>query len=120
MKLFSTKLHGVLDYATVANLPALFRLLGASADTVRLADRSALFVLAYSLLTRYERGAIKVLPMPVHLAFDALLGTVLCAAASRPGERTGVKAALLSLGLFSLFASLATETKSSLDRPSPS
>lgn len=112
MKLFSTKVHGVLDYATVANLPALFRLLHAGDDTLRLADRSAAVVLAYSLLTRYERGAFKLLPMPVHLLFDALLGAVLLTAAARQtGEPARVRRALQGLGLFSLAASVLTETQ---------
>ncbi len=112
MKLFSTRVHGVLDYATVVTLPSLFRLLGGSADTVRLADGSALGVLLYSLLTRYELGAVKVLPMRGHLAFDALLGAVLCGAALRgPGERAGVRRALAGLGLFSLVASVSTQTR---------
>ena len=112
MKLFSTKVHGVLDYATVVNLPALFRLLGGSADTVRLADRSALAILVYSLLTRYERGVVKLLPMPAHFALDALLGTVLCAASVRGSdEPAGVRRALAGLGLFSLAAPALTETE---------
>lgn len=112
MKIFSTKVHGVLDYATVATLPALFRLLGAREETTRLADAGAVSVLAYSLLTRYELGAFKVLPLPAHFVFDALFGAVLLsAAARREDDTTIVRGTLAGLGAFSLAASLLTETR---------
>jgi hypothetical protein len=114
MKIFSTRFHGALDYGTVIALPSLFRWLRAGGETRRVADGGAAFVLAYSLLTRYEWGAAKVLPMPAHLALDALLGAGLVAAAAaagRPGgETAAVRGSLLGLGLFSLFASVVTET----------
>ena len=112
MKLFSTKVHGMLDYGTVVNLPVLFRLLRGGEDTVRLADAGALAVLVYSLMTRYELGVFKVLPMQGHLALDAVLGAVFCAAARRQTEeRASVREALAGLGLFSLLASVSTETE---------
>jgi hypothetical protein len=114
VKLFSTKVHGVLDYGTVINLPILFRLLRGNGTTLRLADGGAVFVLIYSLLTRYELGAFRVLPMKGHFALDALLGAALCGhALGHPEERPAVRAALAGLGLFSLFASATTETEPS-------
>lgn len=111
-KVFSTRFHGLLDYATVAKLPVLFRALGAGEDVRRLADGGAVAALAYSLVTDYERGAWKVLPMPAHLALDALFGAVFCAAALRQtDEKPAVRGALAGFGLFSLFAAIATETK---------
>jgi hypothetical protein len=112
MKLFSTKFHGVLDYATVVALPVLFRTLGANEAVRRVADGGAVATLLYSLFTRYELGAFKTLPMPAHLALDALLGATLCGTAAREGsEGSAVRGALAGLGLFSLFASVVTETK---------
>jgi hypothetical protein len=111
MKIFSTRFHGLLDYATVVTLPVLFRALGAGDGTQRVADGGALATLVYSLCTDYERGAWKALPMPAHLALDALLGVTLCAAAlRRTDEEPVVRGALAGLGLFSLFASVTTET----------
>ena len=112
MKVFSTRFHGLLDYATVLKLAVPPRVLGAREDTQRIADGGALAVLVYSLLTDYERGAIRVLPVPLHLALDAAFGATLCAVALRhTGDKAIVRAVLAALGLFSLFASVATETQ---------
>ncbi len=111
MKLFSTKFHGFLDYGTVVNLPVLFRLLRAQKPTQQVADAGALAVVLYSLLTRYEMGLLKVLPMPAHLALDLLLGATLCGTALRQTEETtAVRGTLAGLGLFSMIAPLLTET----------
>lgn len=111
MKLFSTKVHGVIDYAVVAVLPAVFRLLGASEDTRRFADAGAVVTLASSLLTRYELGAFKVLPMRAHLVVDALFGAAFLGMAARQtNEKPAVRAALVGQGLFALAAAVLTET----------
>ena len=79
MRIVSTKSHGVLDYLTGAALLAASKALGledtpSSARALQLAGGGAT---AYSLLTDYELGVAKVLPMPVHLALDAASGALL-------------------------------------------
>ena len=79
MRVISTRTHGVLDYLTGGMLLSAPRLLGltdvpASARAFRLAGGGAAL---YSLLTDYELGAVRVLPMPVHLAMDAASGVLL-------------------------------------------
>lgn len=112
MKLFSTRTHGVLDYASVVLLCVLPRALGWDKAVTRLLTGSALATLVYSLLTRYELGAVKVLPMPAHLALDAASGLGLCLAAGVfAGEPRPVRLSLLGLGLFEITASLTTETQ---------
>ena len=79
MRIFSTKTHGVLDYLTGAALLAAPKALGledvpSSSRALKLAGGGAT---AYSLLTDYELGVAKVLPMPVHLALDAASGALL-------------------------------------------
>ncbi len=111
MKLFSTRTHGILDYSSVALLSVLPRALGWG-NVTRLLTGSALATLVYSLLTRYELGAVKVLPMPAHLALDGTSGLGLCLAAGiLAGEPRPVRLALLGLGLFEITASLTTETQ---------
>lgn len=110
MKLFSTRTHGVLDYSSVVLLLALPRALGWSKAVTGLLTGSALATLVYSIVTRYELGPLKLLPMPAHLALDRTSGVTLCmAAAAMTSEPGGVRAALLGLGLFEVTASLTTE-----------
>ena len=79
MRVISTRTHGVLDYLTGGALLSAPGLLGlknapASARVLRLAGGGAIL---YSLLTDYELGAVRLLPMPVHLAMDAASGALL-------------------------------------------
>ena len=112
MKLFSTRTHGVLDYLSVILLSVLPRALGWDKTVTRLLSGSALATLVYSFLTRYELGAVKVLPMPAHLALDGVSGLTLCVAAGiLSSEPRPVRFALLGLGLFEITASLTTETQ---------
>ena len=70
MKLLSTRTHGVVDYLTAGTLLALPRAMGWGDRVTNLLTGAALGTVAYSLLTRYELGAVKVLPMKAHLALD--------------------------------------------------
>lgn len=79
MRMISTKTHGMLDYLTGVTLLALPKALGlddvpASARVLRTAGAGAA---TYSLITDYELGALKILPMPAHLALDAASGALL-------------------------------------------
>ena len=96
MGVISTRTHGVLDYLTalaIIVLP-LFLLFGAGAGAgaTEAAARDpytvagwflvgpGLALLGLSLLTRYELGAVKAIPMEAHLWTDAGLGLFLIAA----------------------------------------
>jgi len=120
MKIFSTRIHGALDMFTVALLPTAPRVLGWDTPTTRFLDRAAASVLLYSLLTRYEWGVLRVLPMRGHLLADAAFGASLLAFARARSERgdangndRGAQAFLIAMGAFGLFASVATDTKPS-------
>jgi hypothetical protein len=80
MKPISTKMHGILDYTSAAALVAIPRIFGWNKTATRLLTGAALAHTGYSLLTNYELGVKKVIPMKTHLALDAgasmLLGTV--------------------------------------------
>ncbi len=108
-KLFSTKIHGVIDYGWASALPVLPRFLSGSSGVNRLLKGAGLGTLIYSLLTRYELGAVKLLPMPAHLAFDVMQGIALVVASLWLGERRKTKAALVGLGLVALAVALNTE-----------
>lgn len=114
MKLFSTRTHGVIDYLSVGTLLALPRALGWSKSVTSLLTNAAIGTLSYSLLTRYELGLFKVLPMRGHLFLDGMSGALLAGAPFLfLDEDTSVNAALVGLGLFEIVASLTTETRPS-------
>jgi len=81
LRVIPTSVHGMIDYAAAGALYATPALLGlgdvpASARTLRLAGGAAV---ASSLLTDYELGVVKVVPMPVHLALDVMSGALIAA-----------------------------------------
>ena len=76
-----TRIHGMLDYLTAVILIVAPFVLGfadgGAAQWVPIFIGAATIVA--NLLTRYELGIIKVLPMPVHLMLDVAMGVVLLA-----------------------------------------
>ena len=107
-----TRLHAVLDYVTGPTLIALPRLAGWDQKATTLLTAAGGGVLAYSMLTRYELGLVKVLPMVGHLALDFTSGVTLAAAPFLfvKDENSVVKNTLMAVGLFEIGASLLTQT----------
>jgi hypothetical protein len=66
--------------------------------------------IAYSLFTDYELGAVKIIPMPVHLALDASSGVLLAASPWLFGFGEDVWVPHVLFGLFEIGASLVTQT----------
>lgn len=109
-RLISTRAHGVLDLVTAGTLVALPRAMGWSDRVTKLLTMAGVGAVGYSLLTRYEFGLLKVLPMRAHLALDLASGASLCAAAAvLSDEPDEVRQALLGLGLFEVAAALTTD-----------
>jgi hypothetical protein len=66
MKIISSKLHGVLDYAAVIFLlasPTLFKM---EADLCNFTYGLAAIHFLMTILTRFELGLIKIIPFPLH------------------------------------------------------
>ena len=81
VRVIPTGVHGALDYlASGVNLafPGLLGLHGAPWATLAPVI-DGLAGAGYSLLTDYELGALKALPMPAHLFLDAAKGVFLAA-----------------------------------------
>lgn len=117
-KPISTQMHGVLDYVSAGTLLALPRMLGWGNGITNAMTVAGLTTLTYSLLTRYELGAAKVLPMQTHLALDGMSGLLLAGLPMLfPNERKE-SALLVGLGLFEVAASLLTEEHSPIERTS--
>jgi hypothetical protein len=81
MKPFTTRLQSILDYSLAVfmiTMPWLFGFAnGGPAQWVPVTLGSCTILV--SLITRYEGGAFKLVPMPVHLGLDAANGLVLAA-----------------------------------------
>lgn len=111
MKPISPTMHGVLDYGTAGLFFALPRLLNWQGQARNLLTGAALGSVAYSLLTDYDLGVVRLLPMPAHLAVDGLLDATLFGGAALLGdEEPSVRPALLALGLAGLTITLLTRT----------
>ncbi len=106
----STRVHGVLDYATAGLLLTAPRALGWGSRTRRLLATAGIGATAYSLLTEYELGAVRKLPMPVHLNLDAASGLrLLLAAATRlRGEPAAGRWGTAVIGAFEVLAATVT------------
>jgi SPW repeat-containing protein len=124
LRMIPTSVHGVLDYLTGSALlaaPELLRLkdVPSSAFAFRLAGGGAA---AYSLLTDYELGARKIVPMPVHLMLDAASGALLAASPwvfgfAKNGTRYWLPQVLV--GLFEILAAGTTKTQPSYHEVKP-
>ena len=111
-KPISTKEHGVLDLLTVGTLTTVPRVFGWEDRVTGLLTGASAGMLGYSLLTRYQMGLIKLIPMPAHLALDGVSGTMLLGAPLLlRRKRPAVVAALLGLGAFEIAAALLTKTR---------
>jgi hypothetical protein len=117
MRVIPTSVHGVLDYVTGSALLAAPDLLGLEDElpsrVLRLAGGGAA---AYSMLTDYELGVVKVIPMPAHLALDAMSGALLAASPwlfgfSGRGRRYWLPH--VAVGAFELLAAATTKTRPS-------
>ncbi len=114
MKPIPTKVHGALDYATAALLLALPRLLHWDKTLTRRVQIAAVGTALYSAVTRYEWGvpAVKLLPMPGHLALDAASGALFCAAPLLlPDEPPPTQALLVGIGLFELLVTSLSQSQ---------
>lgn len=74
MKIIPRPIHAVLDYAWSAAIAIAPRALDFEDEpnAARLCRAQGTFVTAGSLLTRYELGAVKLIPFKAHLMLDAL------------------------------------------------
>lgn len=113
MRFIPTRVHGVLDYLTAAVLIALpwaggFGRDGGAATWLPVVLGAG--VVVYSLLTDYEWGVRRVIPMPNHLLLDLAGGVLLAASPWLFGFADRVWVPHLAIGLFEIAAALTTQT----------
>lgn len=111
MKIISTKLHGVLDYVVGIILiasPWIFNFdNGTAAQWVPVII--GIMVLLMSLMTNYELGMIKKIPMATHLTMDVIAGIILALSPWIFGFADQVYLPHLVIGIFSIGTGLMTE-----------
>jgi hypothetical protein len=85
-KPISTRTHGIIDYAYAAALIALPFMRGWHGRAAQLSIGAGLATLGLSMLTNYEYGLLRIIPMQGHLAMDAAESSMLLAAPKMIGD----------------------------------
>ncbi len=111
-----TRVHGVLDYLMGLVLIVLpfvpgFPRLEAHPSATWIPLALGVGALVYSLVTNYEFGLLRLLPMPVHLAFDFLSGVLLASSPWLFGFYHQVYLPHFILGIFEIGAALFTRPR---------
>ena len=127
MERISTRIHGVIDYATALILivvPLMFLFGGAGADAGSTASTAAwvlivagLALLGLSLKTRYELGAVRVVPMRAHLAADIGLGAILVVSPWLFGFASLIWWPHVLVGLMEIVLGVTTRRRSPVETP---
>jgi len=112
MRFIPTRVHGALDNLTSGVLIAAPLMIGFRKHGMQTWLPVALGVgtIGYSLLTDYELGLFKIIPMPMHLALDAANGALLAASPWLFGFAEEVSAPHLGLGLFEIVVTASSQT----------
>jgi hypothetical protein len=115
-KPISTRVHGIIDYSWAAAASSLAARMNGATSTARLLRGASNAATASALVTNYECGAVRVLPMKGHLALDAALCTALIASPFfLPTSERRQAAIPVLLGIAGLIAGILTETQSPLE-----
>ncbi len=114
-KLIPTRVHGVLDYLFGVMYIALPLLLNWPQPAATILMMLGAGVLLYSILTRYELGLLKLLPMPVHLVIDLLGGLLLLLLPTFGLVDPSVRNWFWTLGAVELLIALLSDTHPRLD-----
>lgn len=111
-----TKKHGFLDYLMGVVLIAAPFLLGFADGGAAMWTPIVLGAgtILYSLLTDYELGVVRMLPMPVHLGLDLMSGLVLAASPWLFGFAHLVWIPHVALGVIEIGAAVLTQRESGI------
>lgn len=116
----STRTHGIIDLifsGTLIALPLVFKW---NRRATRLAISGAAATLANTLMTNFELGAVKLLPMKAHLSIDAGEASVLLSARKILSDDTHAGGALMVMGAIESAVGALTKTSSPLElAPAP-
>jgi hypothetical protein len=108
----STRTHGALDYAWVSAAASAAGATDATHATARFVRSSSVVAGINAMLTDYEAGVLRLIPMRAHLAVDFVIGTALVLSPlflPKSGRRSVVLS--VALGLTACAASLLTDAR---------
>jgi hypothetical protein len=117
IKPISTRTHGIIDYAYGGTLIALPFLMRWNRRAARLSIGAGLATLGVSMMTNYECGVIRLLPMKAHLAMDAAETSMLMGAPRTLGSMGDDAGRVLAmLGALGAAVGAMTQTRSPYER----
>jgi hypothetical protein len=110
-QIIPTKVHAMEDYLTSSTMPYAARKLGVTPTTRTIMDSVAAMAGMQSMVTDYEGGVVRLLPMRAHLASDMLLGAGLITVAALMRRLPSVDRLLLAgLGTVTLASAMLTQS----------
>lgn len=112
MRFISTRTHGVIDYLMGALLIVAPYILGFADGTAAqwIPQIIGVALIGAALLTDYEYGVMRMIPMPVHLFLDVAAGALLAISPWLFGFADRIFWPHLILGLLEVGAGLMTRT----------
>ena len=112
MRFIPTRVHGMLDYGVGALLIVVPYLLGFADGTAAqwVPQLLGLVAIGGALMTDYELGVMRVIPMPVHLGIDIASGVLLALSPWLFGFADRVLWPHLIVGIMEIGAGLMTRT----------
>lgn len=111
MRILPTFVHGIIDYVWGALLILTPHLLGTpDYNATLIAGVFGAAAILYSLATRYELGAVKLIAMRTHLLLDIAAGVVLVAVPFVLPIDPAMRAVFIGFGLFAVAAGFITRT----------
>jgi hypothetical protein len=113
MKIIDTKTHGYMDYIMGIFLIACPSLFNLGHNTIQglIVYGAGIAAIIYSILTNYELGLVKIIPMKIHLMLDFLSGLLLASSPWLFGFAETVYAPHLTLGIIELLVTIMTRHK---------
>jgi hypothetical protein len=117
MRFLSTRLHGAADYVMSIVLLAWPTATGVDAHSPFgwAVAAVGVCIFLFSMFTDYEYGVLRILPIRLHLALDAIAGIVLVAIGILAGLRTWMWLVVSIFGAMELLAVLLTRPQASDD-----
>ena len=109
----STRTHGMIDYTWATMAAAVPGMLADATATKRLVRGASAAATANSMVTNYEAGIMKVMPMRAHLAMDVVMcSALLLSPLYLPKSERRYSVIPILLGAAGLLTAMMTETES--------